>query len=352
MLFSLALIFSGIFLLLEIKGVSKYISRFLGITPLVLLFIIVGFNRLNDDYFNYKYMFINDAFRDQVDFGYVYIVKILEHFGQNHETLVFLTGCFLLFTLLKVMKTNRHINLLVFLYCCFPLIYDINQIRNTIMYLIIILSFGFIERKKGIKYYISLFIAFSIHKFALVYLPFYYLCKKNRKQFMKLITILFLIFLFASPIVINLISKMFPGKMEYYLTLQPHFGILIIFAYTIIDVFTVWWIDRRINNKLNEEEKKKMEVLYRFVWFSVLILPFTFYFLEIMRVQRNALLVKYLYCTLAMNHLNIKEKLFIVLLLLISVAMYITVTIYNGNLNLFGYLDDNYIKELLNKYVF
>lgn len=344
MLLYLAVSFSGIFMLLEFSRVSKFISRFLALTPLFFLFSILSFNRMNRDYWFYQYAFVDERYRTQLEFGYAYLVKTAAKLGFDHTAIVFLAGVLLIFTFHKMLKTSRNLNFVIFFYCAFPLIYDINQTRNLFMYLIVILSLLFIESGKPIKHYLTLFIAFSMHSFALIYAPFYFLCKLTRKKYMSLLWKITIVFGLSSPLVLKALSLIFPVKMAAYMARPTQIDALIYIVYFIIDVFTIWWIDKKISGKIFEEDNRKMEILYRFVWFSMLVLPFIFYFGEINRLQRNALLVKYIYCAIAMKYLTFKQKIFVLGLLIISIIIYLLMLKYFNNTDLFSYLDANYIK--------
>lgn len=347
-----ALGLSGLFMMLEMGRVNKFISRFLAITPLFFLFVMLAFNRLNLDYPFYSYAFIDDAYREKMDFGYAFLVEMLSNMGKDHTTIVLLAGSLFLFTLFKMLKTSNHINLVIFFYCAFPLIFDLNQIRNLLMYLIVILSLVFVEKKKPIKHYAMLFIAFSLHKFALVYVPFYYFTKMPREKFIKSMVRLTLIVGASSLLILKVLTMLYPVKMGFYLSRPPGLGVTFIFLYAFVDIFTVWWVDKKISVRADEEEKRKLETLYRFVWFPLLILPFAFYFIEVSRMQRNALLVKYIYCALAMKHLSVKEKLFALFLLVSSIALYLGVVAYTNRMDLFQFLDENELKYFLDKYLF
>lgn len=346
-----ALCFSFLFMIVELTRVNKYISWYLAVTPLFFLFAMIGLNRMNRDYPFYEKAFYDENYRDNFEFGYRYLVKFLNYGGFDHTSIVLIVGFLLMFILLKYLYNNNNVNLVIFFYCSYVLIYDINQTRNTLMYLIIILSLIYVIKEKPIKHYILWFVAFSFHKFALIYLPFYYLCKKNRRTFYKIIIGLTFIFLMSSPLIIEISSIILPDKMSVYLTKKPGFGVLAIFIYTLLDIFIVWLLDKKIGNRFQEKDKKTMETLYRFIWFPILILPFTFYFLEVIRIQRNSLLVKYIYCALAMKYMNTKERLITLMLLLLSTSIYISILIYSQELELYSYLNDNYIVDFLKKYI-
>lgn len=351
MIYTLTLLICFIFVLLELAGVKWITSRFLAITPFFLLFVMMGFNRMNNDYLGYQWMFYD--LNPEVEFGYDYLIKILKAFGRDHDTIIFIAGALLVFTIHRMLKNSRHVNLVIFLYCCFPLVYDINQTRNLIMYLIVTLSLLFVEKGKPVKFYLSILLAFSIHRLALIYAPFYYLArKKSRTQFIKLMWKLFFIFAIASPFIIKLASKLFPSKMGFYLQIKPDLGMVIMITYTVLDIFTVWWVDKKIRHKLDDNESKKLEVLYRFVWFSLLALPFTAYTFELKRVQRNVLLAKFIYCAIAMKYLTMKQRLFTLLLLSASVIAPILLMVYNDQMFLFDYLKENSVIYYFRRYFF
>lgn len=351
MFISFAMTFSGLFMLIELLlRVNKYTSRFLAITPLFFLFCMVAFNRMSRDYLAYQRAFWDISFRDRLDFGYAYLVKVVDNLGGDQATIAFIAGVFLIFVLLKILKTSNYVNVVVFFYCAFPLIFDVVQTRNFLMYLIVIFSLSFVERNKPFKHYFLLFIAFSIHKFALIYIPFYYLCKKSRKEFTSTMIKLSVLLFISSPLVSVVMTRVLPEKTVYLMS-APRMGAVANFIYVIVDILTVWWVDKKIAGKLSEQDNRKMEILYRFVWFPILILPVAYFFVEVVRLQRNVLLVKYIYCALAMKYLNVKQRLFTVVLLLISITIDVVILV-NANPDMVGNLDDNFVRYYLKRYLF
>lgn len=346
MLLKITLFFSCVFLIIEIKKRKYKTSKALSIIPLCLLFIIVAFNRMNNDYLAYLIAFQNNG--SGFEIGFQYLIKTFKILNLQYEAIVFAIGLLLSYTVKKMMKYNANINLIIFLYCIFPLVYDINQIRNLIMYLIIIITLFSVQNRNKILYYIGVFLGVSFHTFALAYLPFYYLCGKNRKRYFEILFSAFFVMLISSSSVMKILLKIFPVKIgEYLAGGQPHLGIILVYSYVIIDVFTVWWINRKIKNKLDSEETIKMETLYRFVWYEIIILPFIPYFIEIQRFQRNGLLVKYYYCSLAMKYLKTKDKIMAIIMLTISAVIPVLVMIYTSQFYLFKYLDNNYILDCI-----
>lgn len=349
-MFLAAVFLSGFSMIIEILRVNKFISWGLTLIPLFLLFFIIGFNRDNRDYQYYEKAFIDNVYRDSFEIGYSTLVKFVNFLNFDHTIIVFLSGSLFLLILIKSLSQNNHVNLVIFFYCLYPLIYDINQIRNTLMYLLVVLSLIFIVKNQVVKHYTVLILALAMHKLAVVYLPFYYLCIKNRTHFMRILLVTSIMLFLLSPIVINILLEVFPTKMPLYLERRPGLGVIIVFIYSIIDYFTVWWIDKIIRPRLSEEDKLKIEVLYRFVWFPIIILPFAFYFIEVSRLQRNAILVKYIYCAIAMKYMTVKEKLITVSLLLVSIGFYFLILWYNSEFELFNYLNENTLNYIFKKY--
>lgn len=347
------LFMSGFFVFIETLRVRKVTSWFLALIPLFFLFAIIGFNRESRDYFAYENAFYDDYIKSGFESGYQTLIDFVKYLGFDYTAIVFLTGALFLTVLLKFLKTSNHVNLVIFFYSIYPLIFDINQTRNSIMYLLVILSLIYIIQGKMIKHYIMMFLALSMHVFAAVYLPFYYFCKKNRKQFIRWMVALTVMFFITSPVVMRGVAMIFPEKMSIYLTRGIDFGVIIYWIYSIIDIFTVWWIDKRISSRIEEEDRKKFEVLYRFVWFPILTMPFISYFTEMYRMQRNAVLVKYIYCALAMKYMTMKERLITTLLLLISVGVYTLVIFYYGDrVELFNFVEENAVYYYLKRYLF
>ncbi|MEW5567385.1 EpsG family protein [Rossellomorea marisflavi] len=347
------LFMSGFFVLVETIRVRRGVSWFLALIPLFLLFSVIGFNRESRDFYAYEKSFYDYNIQSGFESGYSSLIDFVKYLGFDYTAIVFLTGILFLLVLLKFLKTNNHVNLVILFYSIYPLIFDINQTRNSIMYFIVILSLAYIIKGKFIRHYLMMILAFSMHVFAAVYIPFYYLCKGNRKSFLRRIIILTIILFIVSPTVMRLVAMIFPDKMSVYLMRGIDFGVIIYWLYSVIDIFTVWWVDKRISSRIEEKDRKKFEVLYRFVWFPLLTMPFISYFTEMYRMQRNAVLVKYIYCALAMKYMTIKEKLITTSLLLLSAGVYTFVIFYYGDrVELFNFVEENEVYYYLKRYLF
>ncbi|QDR82015.1 EpsG family protein [Sporomusa termitida] len=344
----LILAISFTFLVFEFIGISRFASKVLSAFPLLLLFITVAFNRSYTlDYYDYKNSFDTGYDSELFDIGFSYLAEFLKFMGLEFESILFIIGVLLIFVILMFTKSSRYTNLVVILYSIGLLIINVTQLRNTIMYLIVFISLIFIQKRKVIKHYLLMFIAISMHKFALIYTPFYYLCTKPRKEFISLVWKGVLIASIVAPIVMNILVWLFPQKLTVYLEREPGLGILIVFVYVLFDLFTIWWIDRKTNNKIDKKDQEMVEVLYRFVFFSIISIPFTFYFLEVKRMQRNALLAKFFYSAMTLQYMNQIDKLITIVLLLISALLPLLVMYYNDELSKFIILDRNVILDFI-----
>ncbi len=330
------------FSILELCGINKLASRILSIIPLSILFIIVCFNRSNTpDYFDYKNAFDYEYFIG--DIGYFYLTKYLKGVGFSFDVIFFIMSILIILVIYLLARKTSFCSTVILFYVISVLIVNITQIRNTIMYLIIMLSLSYIWENKRLKHYFFVALAVTFHKFAIIYTPFYYLCSKERKKFNYLLLAIVLLSVILAPIAMKVFLIFLPEKMSVYLERRPDFGIIIVFAYVVFDLITILWIDSKTQSHLNDREKRISEVLFRFVFYSIIILPFSFYFLEVKRMQRNAMLAKFIYSAIALGHMSSINRFITIVLLLVSSIMPLTVMIYENNLSKFLIFDNNTI---------
>lgn len=346
MLLVIVLFVIFLFVLIEVFGLGGSKSRLLSIIPFLLLWVTFSFNRYNNDYLDYSRLFVEYDLTGNFEFGYAYLVLFFYYFGFDHNAIIFLTGSLLLYVFFRKTKGVRYTSLVVFLYCLYPLYFDLNQIRNTIMYLLVFLSLSSIEYRQPVRHYIIIFLSFTIQKFSLVYLPFYTLCRASRKQFILAMFFGLVLVSLFSQFIISGLAWLYPSKMGSYLLREPGFGVLIVFSYVFLDIFTIWWVDKKTRNRMSFLERNRVEIMYRFIWLTILMLPFTFYFLEVKRMQRNAVLVKYIYCASLMPHMSFGDKMATILLLLVSTFLPFLVVLYNNELDDFNDLDENFVAYL------
>lgn len=344
MLLTIILLFSFIAMLLELYRTNKYLTRFYAIVPLFFLFCAISFNRLSRDYASYQLMFTDIDYKNSLESGYSFLISQVAKFKGSHETIVFLAGCVFLFTLFRLMKNTSNINLVIFGYTGYSLVYDITQTRNFIMYLIVSASLVYIVEKKPLKYFLSLFLALQFHALALFYVPFYFSTRLKKKHFEKIIIIVVIIMTILSPILMKAFIMLMPDKATY-ADRTPGNGVFINYTFVILDVLTVYLVKKFSEKSISQEEEEQLSIYYRFVWLSLAIIPFSKYFLEIIRIQRNAQLIKYVFIAKSMKFLKIEEKILIISLISTSVFLSIWLLKVTNNGDLIEYVDYNVLTD-------
>lgn len=350
LLYSLALGLSLIFSVLEIKGISERASRLMFYVSSGLLFILVGFNRMNPDYNGYSGSFYNG--NDNLEVGYRFFNWLLKSAGLPFESVILIAGLLLLLVLFKL-AAGQHRNQLVFYYLMFPLALDLPQLRNTFMYLLVILFLVVFAHRNRLVFLGGIILSSTFHMLGILYAPFVLLIKKDRKAFYRWIAILFAV-LSIGAIGLRIALKIFPFPNDITEEIDPfewfYFAIQVVQIG--IDLFTFWWIDRKL--KMSTEISTKpstksliVENLYRFGIYSVLYLPLVSLSTEMYRFRRNAQLVKYAYSAYAMNYLNLKDRLILTGLLLVNVAFVVGMLIYTGDAHIFTYFDQNWLLQVL-----
>jgi EpsG family len=172
---------------------------------LISLFIILfaGFRfEIGTDYFGYKDIF-DRIYIEQtvnVEFGFIFIIKLYQYISDNYTFFILLL--FLLSFILKLsalVKLTKYVSFSLLVYYSTILISsDINQLRMGLSLSIILFSiFNIINEKKG-AFYISVFIAGTIHYSALVFLPAYIIANLNlnRSKYIILFSIAIINYIF------------------------------------------------------------------------------------------------------------------------------------------------------------
>ena len=122
--------------------------------------MLLMFNRGNKDFNTYIILFDNP---DGLEPGYKLLVNFVSRLGGNHVDIVLLVGVLLILTLFRLSKKTNHISLILLLYLVFPYIYDITQIRNTIMLLLNLNALIEFNDKHIVKAFMLSIIAITFH---------------------------------------------------------------------------------------------------------------------------------------------------------------------------------------------
>lgn len=288
---------------------KKKISKKILIT---LVFILIAFNRGNYDYLNYQNIFIGEYLeQDRIEYGYIVLTKIIKLFKGNHNIIILITA----FIFIKSIFFNNKeykIGFIIFLYSLYNIFYDINQLRNLLMYSLIYLGIDrIINQKKG--YFIFGFLGASIHKFGLYYLLFKWKVKMTIKKYLKSIFLISLILL-LSILILKFLSILCFPKLEKYLKTYR----LTIFSIVYFIQIAIDFIVFKLLNIFNEKLSFKNEIYLKFYLFSIVLLPLSLLNLELIgRSYRNAYFAK-MFCIVNIldeKKLLIKTAIFLLLII-------------------------------------
>jgi hypothetical protein len=340
-LFSAALAVSLAFSLFEFKGVSEKVGKIFFALGSVLLFVLMGLNRLNPDYEGYYGSFYNGNSNHEI--GYQLLNKLFKALHLPFETLMLLMAGLLIAVLWIGLKGHVS-SWVIFFYTVFPLALDLPQMRNTFMYLIVILALLLFANRSRIAFFASVLVAASMHILGAMYLPLTFILKVKRKTFFKWLAV-FTLGLFAAVIGVRVVNSLFTLNKEIVEEIKviDRFFFATQLLEISIDLFTYWWLDRKLKDKLDPRTGARMESLYRFGWYTVLYLPLLLISSQMYRFRRNAQLVKYVYSGIAMKYLNRKDQLILVGLIAINLVLVIVFMVMADDHSVYTWFDYNWL---------
>lgn len=333
------------FSLLEFRSSSDKLRHFLFVIASIFVFVLMGLNRMNPDYDGYYGSYYNGNSGHEI--GYQLLNRLFRALQLPFESLMILMSILLISVIWIGMKGHYSSWVLLF-YAIFPLALDLPQMRNTFMYLIVILALLLFANRSRLAFFISVVVAASMHMIGAFYLSLTFLFKTNRKTFFKWIGILGAGLLIGAIglRVANLLWTLHPEIAE---EIRPydHFLFAVQVVEIAIDLFTYWWIDRKIRNRMESKTLTKMENLYRFGWYSALYIPLLLVHGQMYRIRRNAQLAKYIYSGIAMKYLSRKDKLILIGLISLNLLLVIVMMIKADDHSVYFWFDHNWLFETI-----
>lgn len=292
--------------------------------PVVMILLIFMMNKTNFDYLNYVEIYKKVPFDvENVEIGFIYFLTILKQIGFQYHMAPTLVSIIFVSVLFLGSNKNNDNAIIIFLYSIYYFIYDINQIRNLLMLIMIILGI-----KYGKKYFLFNLLGVFFHKFGLIYIVFGFLKRVNLKKYIKIIVVLFLVGLLMLPIIKFVSLKIFPEKLGYYYAKIPEFGFFIYYIMVSIDLLVIYFVRGYTNNT------ELQETYLKFFLFTIIFLPFSALSMEIMqRVYRNAFLIKNIFITQKLKKRSLIEKLVLFLVMIFNAALPLFVDL-RGNFEL------------------
>ena len=331
-----ALVFFGF----ELRGVSDRTSRMMLYLTSGSIFVLVGFNRFNPDYKGYSGSFYNG--NDNLEIGYRLLNGLLHTLNLPFESIIFLVGLLVLTALLVVANSNYN-QLIVLGYLIFPLAFDLPQLRNTIMYLLVVVAFVLFRNKQRIYLVMSVILSATMHVLGVLYLPLAFLIKLDRKRFYRYLEILFGI-LVIGAISLRILTAVTPLPEAIREEIDPfewfYFAIQVLHAS--LELLTYVWIERKLSKYQTAINDTKLETFYRFGLYSILYLPLVAVSTEMYRFRRNAQLIKYAYSAASMKYLDKQERIVLLGIVGLNLLLTLGMMVIAGDLYVYQYFDKNF----------
>lgn len=228
------------------KQIGKLI---IDIMPFVLLFIVSAIRyKVGRDYISYYNLFYNSKYILRMDFGFVFLYKILNFFRLTPIS-IFIVTSFVInwFVYLSINKLSKNKTLSYYIYICGTLyFFSMNGIRQSIAMCIFYYSLFYIEKRDLKKYILLNLLGASIHSSALLFIPLYFVFTKKTSLKFKII---FLLVVYGSsniifPHLVNMINGtkysiyMVKDAYEVYGTFSVSsiINILLMFGYGFVDI--------------------------------------------------------------------------------------------------------------------
>lgn len=278
-------------------------SKGLSFCFLALCIITWGLNTYNGDYRAYE-RFYNEiiSFENLIDSPieagfYVLCLIGKQILGLSFQQFVFFIALITMIGLwIIVIHISKYPAMVMGLYFISPFFpCDINQMRNTIAELFIILAMHIMINKGNLKKYIVLiFIATLFHIssiFYLLFLPYWFFT--NRKQIV-IFVLSVTAFTSAAPRILSAISPRLAHKIGIYMTrFGLHFNLKSILLCLVI-LFNIFLIKRFARKCQNRNNAGIIRNAYEMHLFSLISLPIiVMYNFNFYRIIRNLLVVDY-----------------------------------------------------------
>ena len=339
-------IFIFIILFLSFFSLSHLCGqRYTSIFALLLIFCIAGFSYSIPDYSAYERFFQNASYLDidkifnysyaienrcSKDFGYNILSYILGNLGMNFvcfRALIFLVGFFLLYCYAR--RMSKYTMPFLSLYCLYPLLIDVIQMRNFMMEICVFVAFFYYCKDNSflssdIKWFGILLIASTLHSSAFMLLPFFIFNKIITTRYKYFIYIyiaaclclpvysseirdswLFVYFLLSSG------DSFLNSYADYTLATTYDYNVWL-YIYTVILYICSCLFQFYKNlrtDMFTEYESRYIDTLKRYLMYNICFLPLYPLFSTIAtRLPRNSLILVYIVICICMGKVSVKYK--------------------------------------------
>lgn len=289
---------------------SKKAIKKINILSIIIIFIIFAFNRETNDTQGYIRRFESPNRYLREDIGYIYLIEAIKFIKGNHFYILFITAVFVTKEYFVKHLNNRYLSLVMLLYSMYALVFDINQLRNSLMVLIV---YSLLYTRNNLKFFLGLIISSSFHRVGIIYFIFACIRKIKLKKYIKLIFTSFIFSLIFIKFAKYLFLIFVPDRASFYLQYEDGYGYLQFYFYSFIDLFMIYLTRNSVKDK-----KSKIEL--KFILFPFIFLPFSALSMEFYRrIYFNTYIVKFVYLSGKLK--KSKKSLFVLILLIMNTLL-------------------------------
>ncbi len=327
-------------------------SKLLLFIILALMFILMGYNYYNADYYMYERIYNSYGITSTFTYTeglFQLMCQFFYKIGFNYQKFLTVYSFICLFIIyLTLSRISKYRSLAISMYLICPFFVDAVQIRHFLATCFVCYGLTFLlleddNIKKNISKYIILnIIACGFHTSAFIYFIFLLYPIFKKKKIKDTFILFFIIAIVAtllmrSKLFINMLNYIIPSsKMEaYFLTgkyVSKSFIISILFVIVqCIPIASMLFLKKLFKG---QEEDKNVKFLDSVIILNILLLitiPLYFYSYEFVRLFRGILLINYIAITNILGE-RLRRNDFVVLLiiLLLLLSMFMVFFILNG----------------------
>lgn len=307
--------------LLILNSAIKPNANIFQILAFGLIVFFVGFRfETGYDWAMYRNFFEYNTFHSGIEFGYVFLIKILRYFFNDYQSLFLFTALMTyIFIYLGIKKYTIHTSIALALFLLIPgfFLNSLTIIRQELAIAITFYAFSFLVEKKYSKYLLLMIIAFSIHYSVAIafftHLVIWYFAPKIKYNYFYFIVIFSLFFLNFN--IGSLVYYFAQGARYEFYQSGESVSILKIFILNFLSLFYVYFSRKIVN--------KSVYNIY-IVAFVVVNVVYLNLFSSVIALSRIAYYFKIFEIVLVAQLLFIFDKKARVLILLFIVLFYST----------------------------
>ena len=290
-------------------------SKIVNFLTIVFLFVLFCGNTLNGDYWAYKWRYDAGEF-NTFEIGYRTIATFCRNQGLSYNAFITVLVVPLYILLIyHIKKTGINLSIFFSLYFSILVFYDINQVRNFVVVVILTVSMLFLMQGKKAIFIMGIAFSALFHSIAIVYFILLFI---DEKKILKEKYYYLIIFIISSicitlkvygeslPIISWIISPMSEnqGSVVYGETIMG-IGFIIPFICYFANLFLVIYSKKIIvKNNRYEENKLLVDMCYKAIIASAFFLPLTILNLTFDRIFRNFNFIVYILVGITISCFN------------------------------------------------